>query len=147
MAGWQRGPERDMMMKDMKPSERQSLKVPAVMGEVFPADVVEGKAIPTSTEAIKIEWFRASHDNKETTEAAAQEMAFFIKRQNGEELKEGWTSFNQTESKVSPEKTSIGYMPLILSPAHVPLGAEPRDAAAKVTTCHAWHPANVVQTA
>jgi len=45
-------------------------------------------------------------------------MAFVIKRQNGEEFKEGWTSFNQTESEVSPEVTSIGYMPLILALAH-----------------------------
>jgi len=29
-----------------------------------------------------------------------------------------WTSFNQTESEVSPEVTSIWYMPIILAPAH-----------------------------
>ena len=31
---------------------------------------------------------------------------------------EGWTSFNQRHSEMSPEITSIGYMPIVQAPAH-----------------------------
>ena len=34
------------------------------------------------------------------------------------DVKEGWTSFNQSLSEISPEITSIGYMPIIQAPAH-----------------------------
>ena len=35
MAEWQRGPENDMMMKDMKPSDRECFQAPHVMEELF----------------------------------------------------------------------------------------------------------------
>lgn len=49
MAGWQRGPEGDMMMKELKPSNKESLQVPSVMEKLFPAEVVKGKGCPIST--------------------------------------------------------------------------------------------------
>lgn len=44
-------------------------------------------------------------------------MAFFLKRQN-EDPKSGWTSFNEKHSETNPEVSTIGYMPIILAPAH-----------------------------
>ena len=117
MAAWQRGPEGDMVMKDMKPSHKESLQVPLIVQEIFPAGVVEGKVPPTATENTKKEWFGASKDNESARQATTTDLAFIIQRQN-EEAKEGWTSFNQRQSNVLPEVTSVGYMPLILAPAH-----------------------------
>lgn len=118
MAGWQRGPEGDMMMKDLKPSKTESLQVPKGMEMLFPARVIEGKACPKSTENTKKEWLKKSDENGSTAKATAKDMAFFFKRQDEEDMKEGWTSFNQSHSEMLPEMTSIGYMPIIQAPTH-----------------------------
>ena len=43
--------------------------------------------------------------------------AFFLKRQK-EDPKSGWTSLNEKHSKADPEVSTVGYMPIILAPAH-----------------------------
>lgn len=45
-------------------------------------------------------------------------MAYFFKRQDEEDMKQGWKTFNQNHSERSPEMKSIGYMPIIQAPAH-----------------------------
>ena len=42
---------------------------------------------------------------------------FFLKRHN-EDPKSGWTSFNEKHSKTDPKVSTVGYMPIILAPAH-----------------------------
>lgn len=105
------------MMKDLRPSKVESLEVPKVMETLFPARV-EGKVFPKSTENTKKEWFQTSDENGSAAQATAKDMAFFFKRQDEGDVKEGWTSFNQNLSEISPEITSIGYMPIIQAPAH-----------------------------
>lgn len=112
MAGWQRGSEGDMMLRDLKHSNRESLQVPNVMEEIFPSGVMTRKA----TVNTKNEWLKRSAENESATNATAQDIAFFLKRQD-QEVKEGWKSFNRRHSKISPEITSIGYMPIIQAPA------------------------------
>ena len=116
MAGWQRGPEADMVMKHLNPSRNESLQVPPVMEELLPAGVIPEKACPKSTENTLREWLMNSDDNGVV--AKAQDMAFFFKRQGEDEVKEGWTSFNKRQSDTSHTLTSIGYMPMVLAPAH-----------------------------
>ena len=53
----------------------------------------------------------------EAVQAEATDTAFFFKRQN-EELKSGWTSFNEKHSDTDPEVSTVGYMPIVLAPAH-----------------------------
>lgn len=118
MAAWQRGLEHDMMMKDLKPSSRESLQVPQVMEKIFPAGIIEGTACPKSTGNTKREWFQKTDDKGSVAKATAKDMAFFFKRQNEGDMKQGWTMFNQRLSESSPEMTSIGYMPIIQAPAH-----------------------------
>ena len=43
--------------------------------------------------------------------------ALFLKWQK-EYPKSGWTSFNEKHSKGDPEVSTVGYMPIILAPAH-----------------------------
>ncbi|KAL8567664.1 hypothetical protein ACOMHN_054475 [Nucella lapillus] len=118
VAAWQRGPEADMGMQHLKPSQQESIQVPEVMEQLFPAKVIEGKAEPTLTTDTQKDWFDKPEDSRTVTLACAQDMAFFLDRQSEGETKQGWTSFNQSQSKVSPEMTSIGYMPLVQAPAH-----------------------------
>ena len=79
MARWQRSPENDMMMKDMKPSDRECLQVPHVMVELFPAEVVTGKVTPKSIEDTQIQWFKKSDEKGSLAKATAQDMAFILK--------------------------------------------------------------------
>ena len=67
-------------MKDLKPSNKESLQVPPVMEELFPAGVVKEKGSPMSTENIKREWFKKADENKAAATATAQDMAFFVKQ-------------------------------------------------------------------
>lgn len=118
MAAWQRGPEGDMMMKNLRPSKTESLQVPEGNEMLFPAGVRESKACPKSTENTKKEWFKKSDENGSIAKATVIDMAFFFKRQDEGDMKQGWTTFNQNHSERSPEMTSIGYMPIIQAPAH-----------------------------
>ena len=118
MAAWQRGPEGDLMMTEIEPSRTESLHVPAVMETLFPAQVIQGRTEPKSTENTQKEWFVMSKDSQVVAKATAQDMAFFIKRQDEGQTKEGWTSFNQRETDSSPQVTSISYMPIVQAPAH-----------------------------
>ena len=78
VASWQRGPEGDMMMKDLKPSQKESLPVPDVMEEIFPAGVVYGKVPPASTENTRKEWLKKSDQNESAKKETAQDMAFVV---------------------------------------------------------------------
>ncbi|KAL9951254.1 hypothetical protein ACROYT_G043888 [Oculina patagonica] len=49
--------------------------------------------------------------------AEATDMAFFLKRQN-EDPKSRWTSFNEAHTAIDLEVSTVGYMPIILAPAH-----------------------------
>lgn len=111
MAAWQRGPEADTGMRHLKPSQQESIQVPEVMEQLLPAKVIQGIAEPTLTTDTQKDWFDKPEENSRTvTLACAQDMAFFLDRQSEGETKQGWTSFNQSQSKVSPAMTSIGYI-------------------------------------
>ena len=50
-------------------------------------------------------------------QATAKDMAFLLKRRS-ENPKRGWSMYNQNISDCSMEVTTVGYMPVVLSPAH-----------------------------
>ena len=79
--------------------------------------MVTGKVTPKSTEGTQKQWLKKSDEKRSLAKAAAQDMAFILKRAD-EDVKEGWTSFNQRHSDTAPEVTSVGYMPIIQAPAH-----------------------------
>ena len=118
VAGWQRGPEADMGLKDLRPSTKTSLQVPETMEQIPPSEVMTGRVEPRSTAELNIEWYNESSGvNPSACQAMAKEMAFFIKRQDADD-KKGWTNFNQTHCSFNQEVTSVGYMPIIQAPAH-----------------------------
>ena len=118
IAAWQRGPEADIGLKDLRPSPNTSLKVPEVMEQLSPAAVMTGKLEPGATEGINKEWYNESNDdNPSAVQAIAKDMAFFLKRQDVD-IKTGWTHFNQSICSDNPETTSVGYIPIVQAPAH-----------------------------
>jgi len=120
LAGWQRGPESDMGMQDLRPSTRTALQVPEIMEAILPVAILEGKTEPKSTNETKREWFSETLETPSLNLSFEKDMAFFISRQgdDNESKRVGWTHFNQTLTNESQEITSVGYMPIIQAPAH-----------------------------
>lgn len=119
VAGWQRGPPEDMASDSMQPSKTTTLKVPQVMEEIFPAQIVEGKIDPSSTMHVQKDWYDQSVEDKpEYVRGIASDMAFVVKRQNGDEIRIGWIDFNKQNTSVNSETTTVGYMPIVQAPAH-----------------------------
>ena len=118
IAAWQRGPEADIGLKNLRPSPNTSLKVTEVMEQLSPAAVVTGRLEPGATDGINKEWYNESNgDNPSAVQAIAKDMAFFLKRQDVD-IKTGWTHFNQSICSDNPEMTSVGYIPIVQAPAH-----------------------------
>ena len=118
MAGWQRGPESNMGLATIVPTRNGTLAVPEIMNEVFPADIVEGRAEPVSLTDVERDWYSTSTESTPSVlKGMASDMAFHVTRQE-EGNQTGWTNFNQMNSVVAPEMTSVGYMPIIQAPAH-----------------------------
>ncbi len=89
-----------------------------MVNELFPARIVEGITEPVFKDQIQLDWFSQTQVPQiHKIEANAKEMAFMVKR-NVDQPRQGWTQFNQEHSDVDPPQTTIGYMPLILAPAH-----------------------------
>ena len=60
---------------------------------------------------------KAEEDNEYARQATATDLAFFLRRQDPE-IKPSWTVFNQYLSSEEREQTAVGYLPIILAPAH-----------------------------
>ena len=65
---------------------------------------------------VKSEWFK-DRDELVVTKERATDMAFLYSRHDVE-TKPSWTSFNQSVTEVKLPRTTTGYMPIILAPAH-----------------------------
>ena len=115
MAVWQRGPPEESILDNVKPSDKVTLDIPHVLQKIH-------EAIPTKETAtrdfngIKSEWFKG-RDELVVTKTRATDMAFLYSRHNVE-TKPSWISFNQSVTEVNPPRTTTGYMPIILAPAH-----------------------------
>ena len=117
-AAWQRGSESVDLLGNISPTKSATLEVPKEMNAILPAYIREGTAEPQFREDVKEEWFKQPiKDCPSALKAEATDMAFSHKRQN-EDTKSGWTSFNEKHFDTDSEVSSVGYMPIILAPAH-----------------------------
>ena len=66
------------------------------------------------------EWFQQTEQSTGILEASsACDITFLLSRQEVDEQRPSWTSFNQSHCKSpDPPRTTVGYMPIILAPAH-----------------------------
>ena len=92
------------------------LDIPGILEKLTPVDFKEGTSNPEFALPVNPTLFKSFGD--ESTKAAnATGLAFVLSRQELED-KPGWTVYNQKHSSTNPEVTSVGYMPIILAPAH-----------------------------
>lgn len=118
MAAWQQGKTIDVSLKDLELSTRPTLIVPDALMELHPVCITPGVCKPTFTAPIAEACFRKSEeDNDYVRQAKAKDLAFFLRRQNLD-IKPSWSVFNQLLPSEEPEQTAVGYLPIILAPAH-----------------------------
>ena len=117
MATWQRGQASDESFKNLEPSMKRTLSVPSALEELHPARITHGTCTPVFTAPVdKTSVFNPEADNENALQSKATHLAFFLHRQD-KELKPSWTVFNNSLSEES-EQTAVGYLPIILAPAH-----------------------------
>ena len=87
------------------------------MNAILSAYIREGTVELQFREDVKEEWFRQPIQDCRPSALKAVDTTFFLKKQN-EDLKSGWTSLNEKHSKIDPEVSTVGYVPIILAPAH-----------------------------
>ena len=119
MAAWQREQSACVVLETLTPSVNYTLKVPAVLHELCPANI-DPKAKPMVPAGVEREWF-ASHisDASSVKHAEATDLAFLCQRRESAN-KVGWTLFNQSLSSDKQEVTLLGCLPIIIAPAHDP---------------------------
>ena len=116
VAAWQQGQTFDRVLVTLSPSSSCKLDIPEILEKLSPVDIKEGTSNPKLALPVNPTLFKSFGD--ESTKAAnATDLAFVLSRQELEN-KPGWTVFNQKHSSMNPEVTSVGYMPIILAPAH-----------------------------
>ena len=113
---WQQGQTSDRVLATLSTSSSCKLDIPEILEKLSPVDIKEGTshlefALPVNPTLFK------SFGDESTKAANATDLAVLLARQELDD-KPGWTVFNQKHSSTNPEVTSVGYMPIILAPAH-----------------------------
>ena len=105
----------------MKVTGIRSLNVPQSLSVTRVCNYVLGKTDPLLPKPVREEWYAKSDEiclvPSCIKRAIALDMAFIVTRDQDDE-RIGWTTFNQGISTDELEVTSVGFMPLILNPAH-----------------------------
>ena len=92
--------------------------MPIVLEELHHVSISHGRDKPVFTSPVDEACFsKAEEDNEYARQAKATDLAFFLRRQDPE-IKPSWTVFNQSLSSEEREHTTVGYLPIILAPAH-----------------------------
>ena len=92
--------------------------MPTVLEELHHVSISPGRDKPVFTSPVDEACFsKAEEDNEYDRQAKATDLAFFLRRQDPE-IKPSWTVFNQSLSSEEREHTTVGYLPIILAPAH-----------------------------
>ena len=118
MATWQRGQQADAELQMLEPSTRHTLIVPDVLENLYPININPAASEPVFTSPVDKAWFtEPKGDSDCVKQAKATDMSFFLRRQDSD-TKPSWTVFNQSVSPEDPEQTTVGYLPIVLAPAH-----------------------------
>ena len=116
VAAWQRGPPEGNLLAGVDISKKETFHIPEAMTDVIPAPNRGITERPFSG-VIAADCFTQSPEECPSAQNAhATDMAFILSRSSQKPMP-SWTLFNQNASTVNPEKTTVGYLPIIQSPA------------------------------
>ena len=118
MAAWQRGQTIDLELQMLEPSTVHTLSVPDVLQNLHHVKVNKSTSEPVFTTPVSKTWFTEPETESDCVkQAKATDLAFILQREDSDP-KPSWTVFNQSLSTQESEQTAVGYLPLILAPAH-----------------------------
>ena len=118
-AAWQRGPpEGDLLEETDLYSKSETLNIPKAMNDIIPAPKRGITERPFSV--VAPDCFTQLYEQCPAAQKAqATDMAFFMSRTSQKPM-HSWTMYYQKASTVNPEKTTVGYLPIIQAPASEP---------------------------
>ena len=118
MYAWQRGQTTDAAFQVLQPSTTRTPVVSIVLDELHLVHTTPKTSEPVFTMPVYEAWFRKSEEGNEFVKRAeAADLALFLCHQDSE-TRTSRTVFNQSMSSVDPEPAAIGYLSIILAPAH-----------------------------
>lgn len=119
MVAFQRGgATTDDILKEMKPSRVRSLSAPSELGSIIlPSGFKEKQEPVFRKEFDKDEVFHFGEKRKCVVESEALDLSFIFTRQDADD-KTSWSTFNELLSSNDQVLTAVGYLPMILNPAH-----------------------------
>ena len=116
VAAWQRGPPEDDILNGIDISKTGAIQIPEAMTDLIPASN-RGITERQFSGLIAADCFtQSSEDCLSAQNAHATDMAFILSRSSHKPMP-SWTLYNQKASTVNPEKTTVGYLPIIQNPA------------------------------
>ena len=116
VAAWQRGPPEGDILIGIDNSNTGTFQIPEAMTDIIPAPNRGITECPFSG-VIAADCFTQSPEECPSAQNAhATDMAFILSRSSHKPMP-SWTLYNQKASTVNPEKTTVGYLPIIQAPA------------------------------
>ncbi len=105
-------------LDNLRPSSKSKLDVPDILEEIPHINTNPTKSEPVLVTQTEKAWFDSSEidSNGTVVKSKATDMAFLMTRKSSKN--KSWTVFNEQLSTVNPEQTSVGYLPILLAPAH-----------------------------
>lgn len=118
VTAWQRGPpSQSHTLESITPSKHK-LDVPESVTNITPPSKPVQKPEPKFDKEVKLEWFsKTDESDPSVLSAQAKDLLFNVRRHADDPLK-GWSQWNQERSKIDPPCTTVGFLPLVLNPAH-----------------------------
>ena len=116
VAAWQRGPPEDDILNGIDISKTGAIQIPEAMTDLIPVSNRGITERPFSGLIAADCFTQSSEDCLSAQKAHATDMAFILSRSAHKPMP-SWTLYNQKASTVNPEKTTVGYLPIIQNPA------------------------------
>ena len=122
MAAWQRLESQDAAQLQISvPSNASNttFAVPEALEKLYDVSFYPATSEPSADFGVPdLTWYDAEKLEKDTSvqSAKAKDMAFHLHRNTHNVV--GWTTFNEKLTTTAPTQTAVGYLPILVTPAH-----------------------------
>lgn len=117
MVAYQRGSmDTSHCLRSLQPNKYRKFAVPDILKKTLSVSSVTQQQ-PVFKDSVNVEWYEPKPDSNCIKSAKASDFVFLCQRQDAE-VKCGWKKFNFENSNSDLPVTAVGYLPLVLHPAH-----------------------------
>ena len=119
MAAFQRGPKQVNQQTGSKISRKKALgSVPEELNKIITVEIPAKHALPSFSIPVKEEWFISQQSS--TSDYHKMDLAWVMSRMQvkDDQCIPSWTGFNQVVSKIEPDVSIVGLLPIIPAVAH-----------------------------